>query len=113
MSWFSNLKSRYQKLIEDFGTVAIVTYFTIFFGTWFCFYAAIRLGFDVEGAAAGTGKIVSAYVATKLTQPLRIGATLLLTPPIAVAFRRLRPRQGDGGPESPGEGRSTQEVVAD
>jgi len=104
LSWFHDLKDRYQGLIEEFGTVAIATYFAIFFATLFGFYVAINLGVEVQGATAGAGKLVSAYVATKLTQPLRIGATLVLTPPVAAVLRRVRPRNGDRSPEAPREG---------
>jgi hypothetical protein len=37
------------------------------------------------------GSFTAAYIATKLTQPLRIAATLALTPLVARAYERLRP----------------------
>jgi hypothetical protein len=87
----SRIRERLEGLIAEYGVVAIITYFTIFFGTWTGFAMAIRFGVDVEGVAAGAGTIGAAYVATKLTQPLRIGATLVATPIVARVWHRFRP----------------------
>ena len=38
----------------------------------------------------------AAYIATKLTQPIRIGATILVTPIIARLYERLRGRRPAG-----------------
>lgn len=90
MSLFSGWKERYQSLVERYGTAAIVVYFTLFFGTWFSFWLAIKSGISVEGAAADAGTVGGAYVATKLTQPLRIAATAAITPIAATIWQRLR-----------------------
>ena len=37
------------------------------------------------------GQLPAAYIATKLTQPLRIAATLALTPVVARVYERMRP----------------------
>lgn len=92
MAWFKWLKQRLQDLFARYGTVAIVTYFVIFALTWVGFALAIRQGVSVDGAAAETGSIGAAYVATKLTQPIRILATLAATPFVAMAVDRIRPR---------------------
>ena len=88
----TSIRQRLERLFADFGTVAIVTYFVIFFGTWAGFLAAITFGVEIEGVAAGAGSIGAAWLATKVTQPLRIGATLLLTPIVARVWHRMRPR---------------------
>jgi hypothetical protein len=54
------------------------------------FAFAIGSGFQVEGAAATAGTWGAAYLATKLTQPIRIGATLALTPLVARVVRRKK-----------------------
>lgn len=102
VGWFGDLKQRHEKLIEEYGTAAIATYFTIFFGTLFSFWLAIESGIEVRGAAGSAGTIGGAYLATKLTQPVRIGATLVLTPAVVGVWRRVR---GDRGqlPIPPGE----------
>lgn len=96
MSWFSSARAKYEGLVQEYGAIAIVTYFVIFFGTWGAFWYALSAGFEVSGAAGQAGTFWGAYAATKLTQPLRIGATFLLTPLIATARHRVL-----GPPPSP------------
>lgn len=84
------LRKRLSDLFAEYGSIAIVTYFVIFFATWIGITTAIRTGAQVEGAAGETGSIGAAYVATKLTQPLRILATLAVTPFAAMLWHRVR-----------------------
>lgn len=88
----SSVRQRLERLFADYGSIAIATYFGIFFMTWGGFASAIALGIDVDGAAVGAGTIGAAWLATKVTQPVRIGATVLLTPLVARAWHRVRPR---------------------
>jgi hypothetical protein len=83
------LKERLQGLFAEYGRVAIYTYFAIFLLVRAGFARALQFGVEVESAGAGATVLGGAYVATKLTQPLRIFATLLLTPPVAALQRRL------------------------
>jgi hypothetical protein len=89
---FALWRERYSKLVEEYGTAAIGTYLVLFFGTWVGFWLAIRSGIQVEGAMAESGTIGGAYLATKLTQPIRIAATVVLTPLVVGAWHRLRGR---------------------
>ncbi len=82
-----SLKERFKTLMADYGRLAIWVYFTIFFACWAGFAVAIRLGFQVEGAGGTTGTLLGAYAATKVTQPVRILATLGLTPPLERVLR--------------------------
>ena len=109
-SW-RELRSRYERLVEEYGAAALVVYFTLFFGTLFVFWIAISRGFEPEGWVAGTGTLGGAYLATKLTQPLRIAATLVLTPLAVSAWRRIRrgpPGSPRRGTPSPGDQPSTE-----
>jgi hypothetical protein len=81
------LKERWKTLMAEYGRLAIWVYFTIFFSLWAGFIVAIRLGFQVDGAGGTTGSVLGAYAAVKLTQPVRILATLGLTPPLERALR--------------------------
>lgn len=85
--------ARLQELFKQYGPVALVTWFSIFGLTWAGFAAAISLGFEVDGAVGGAGTAGAAYIATQLVKPIRIIATLALTPVIATAWQRLRPRR--------------------
>ena len=84
------LKVRLKAMLDEFGPVAIGTYFAIFFLVLGGFAIAIQLGVKVDSTAGNAGTLAAAYVATKLTQPLRILATLVLTPLVAKLLGRVR-----------------------
>lgn len=89
-----SLKARLERLAAEYGSVAIAVYFSLFAVVLGGFAAAIALGVEVEGAAGKASVLGAAWVATKLTQPLRIGATLLLTPLVGGLRNRWRARGG-------------------
>ncbi|MDP6931708.1 MAG: hypothetical protein QGG40_02285 [Myxococcota bacterium] len=93
MEKVDQLKTRWKEMLAQYGGVALTTYLTIFALVLFGFALAIQVGFQVEGTAGSTGLWVGAYLATKLTQPIRIGVTLVLTPFIARAWWNIRGRQ--------------------
>ena len=74
--------------MAEYGQVAIGTYLTIFALSLTGFTIAIKAGLAPESAAAQTGLLAAAYVATKAIQPLRILLTLALTPAVARFIRR-------------------------
>lgn len=86
-----SLKQRLEALLRDYGGVAAATYFSLFGLTLAGFTAAIGMGIEVEGASSGAGTLFAAWVATKLTQPVRILATIALTPLVARLRRRPVP----------------------
>lgn len=86
------MRKTLQQVLAEYGTVALVVYLVIFFAVLFGSWTAIQLGWRPGSATGSVGSFAAAYIATKLTQPLRIGATLLLTPIVARLFDRLRPR---------------------
>jgi hypothetical protein len=92
-AWFKRLKARLKKLIDDYGWTAIGIYWTIFLSVLGSFWLLLNngvnlqtafeaVGFDYTEAAAKTGTLAVAYAATKILQPIRIGISLALTPPI-------------------------------
>jgi hypothetical protein len=86
------LKDRLQGLLSEYGALALWVYFGIFFVVLAGFATAISFGFEVESEVATAGTLGAAYVATKVTQPLRILATLVFTPVVATFVRRVRGR---------------------
>ena len=88
MGIYADMKARWQKLAAEYGPIAVVVYFSIFFSVWGGFAAAIHMGFDIESAGGNAGTWTAAYIATKVTQPLRIAATLVITPIVARFLRR-------------------------
>lgn len=85
------LKERLKTLMIEYGQWALVIYLAIFAVVLVGFVLAIRMGFEVEGAGATAGTWAAAYVATKVVQPLRIMATLALTPLVVRFIPRRKP----------------------
>jgi hypothetical protein len=81
-----------KHILVEYGAVAVVVYLTIFFLVLFGFWTAIRFGWQPSTAVANVGSFAAAYIATKVTQPLRIVATLALTPFIAKLYERVTGR---------------------
>ena len=88
------VKERLQDLVTEYGAIALTIFFAIFLLTYLGFYLAITSGADVGDSAAGsTGTFVAAWLATKLTMPLRVAATLVLTPIAAAVLHRIKPKR--------------------
>ena len=83
-------KERLKKLLAEFGRLGLVIYLILFAIVLIGFVVAIQAGFRVDSAAGKAGLWVSAWIATKLTQPLRILATLALTPVVAQVLKRWK-----------------------
>lgn len=96
-----SLKQRLTALFEDYGSVAIVTYFTLSILTIIGFSVAIWIGAEPSSATGGLGVVIAGWVAAKATLPIRILITLALTPVVAVVVRRRR-RVSDP-PEDPSD----------
>ena len=86
------MKKTVQNLLVEYGAVAVVVYFAIFFLVIFGFWAAINFGWQPSSTAGTLGAWTAAYIATKLTQPLRILATLAITPLVAKLYERMTGR---------------------
>lgn len=97
-------RERLKALLAEYGRIALWTYFVLFGVVLVGFATAISLGVEIESAKGGAGLLGAAWIATKLTQPLRIGVTLALTPLVARVVRRLRPapREGQGSRSASG-----------
>jgi hypothetical protein len=90
------LKDRMKLLAEEYGPVAMGTYLVISLIIVASFAVAIHFGIKIEGSTEASGglgvaaTIGAAWVAAKITVPLRILATLVLTPLIARLLKRVR-----------------------
>ena len=82
------MRKTLKNIALEYGSIAVVVYLSIFTLVIVGFWAAIRFGWSPEGTAANVGAWTAAYVATKVTQPLRIVATVAVTPVIARIFSR-------------------------
>ena len=92
------MRKTLKQIAVEYGAVAVAVYLTIFALALVGFWAAIRLGWSARGAAANAGAWTAAYLATKVTQPLRIVATVAITPFVARLYNIMR--RGSAPPSS-------------
>lgn len=95
------MRKTLKHILVEYGTVALVVYLAIFFLVLFAFWTAIRFGWQPSGALANVGAFTAAYLATKVTQPLRIIATVALTPLVAKLVHRGAHRPALPAPAAP------------
>ncbi len=95
--------ARWKEKLAEYGKVAVVVYLVIFALVYAGFVAAIAAGVHVESASGRAGVLGAAWVATKLTQIFRIGATLLVTPLVARLWWRLTGRPAAVAPSEPAQ----------
>ena len=100
LSTQSLVRKTLKNILAEYGAVAVVVYLTIFFVVLGGFWLAIKTGWRPASAVGNAGAFTAAYIATKLTQPLRIGATLVLTPFVAKLYERVSGRAVRRGPDA-------------
>ena len=101
----TSLKERLSAHFNEYGTIAIVTYFSLSILTIIGFSVAIGIGWKPSTATGVLGVIGAGWAAAKLTLPIRILITLGLTPVVAVIVTRLRRRTaGSAPPDEPPAG---------
>lgn len=83
------MKHRLQRILAEYGPIAVVVYFAIFFSVLLSAWLAIHFGWRPESVAGNVGTFTAAYVITKVAQPARIALTLFLTPIVGRLHRRL------------------------
>ena len=83
--------AKLKQIMAEYGLAAVVIYMTLFFAVLIGSYVAITAGWAPKSVAGKAGAFTAAYVATKLTQPLRIAATVVLTPLVGRLWQRKRP----------------------
>src|SRR5690349_13856808 len=94
--WFAmSLKERLKLLTADYGRIAVYTYLALSLTAIVGFSIAIGTGVEPSSATGTLGVIGAGWVAAKATMPLRILATLGLTPIIAAVLRRWRAKPTD------------------
>lgn len=87
------MKARLEKLLAEYGRVALYTYLSLSLLAILGFSIAIGAGFAPSSATGVVGVIGAGWLAAKATMPLRILATLVLTPLIAALVRRVTKRK--------------------
>ncbi len=80
--------AKLKHLLAEYGPIAVGVYLILFFAVFFGIYIAIYAGWAPQSVAGNASAWTAAYLLTKLTQPLRIGATVLITPVVGRLWRR-------------------------
>jgi hypothetical protein len=86
----SLVRKTLKEVLTEYGAVALVLYLVIFAIVLGASYFAIRAGWTPESVVGKTGTFAAAYIVTKLTQPIRIAATVAMTPIVARLYERMR-----------------------
>ena len=86
------MKERLSAHFAQYGKIAIYTYLTLSLAAIVGFSIAIGIGVGASSTGGVLGAIGSGWVAAKATMPLRILATLGLTPLVATLLRRRHVR---------------------
>jgi hypothetical protein len=81
---------RLKALVAEWGALFVVVWFGLFATVLVGFALAIQLGLEVESTAGTLGTWGAAYVATQLTKPLRLAATVVITPALGAFLKRFR-----------------------
>ena len=86
-------REKLKLLLEEYGRIVLWVYLVIWLVVLAGFAFAISAGFNVKSVStSGLGVLGAAWLATKLTQPLRIAGTLALTPVVATVLKKWRGR---------------------
>ncbi|MGE0551338.1 MAG: hypothetical protein AB7O24_31635 [Kofleriaceae bacterium] len=86
-----SLRERLAVHVSEYGRLAIWTYLVLSLSTIAGFSVAIGAGLQPSSATGIFGVIGAGWVAAKATMPIRILATLAVTPVVAAVIRRRRP----------------------
>lgn len=86
------MRRTFKAIAAEYGVIALAIYLLIFSVVLGSFWFAITAGWTPNSVVGDVGAFTAAYLATKVTQPLRIGATLIVTPVVARVIERFFPR---------------------
>jgi hypothetical protein len=84
------LKERLTELFSKYGTIAVITYFTLSILAIIGFSIAVGLGYKPTTSTGVIGVIFTGWALAKATLPIRILITLGLTPMVAHVVKRFR-----------------------
>jgi hypothetical protein len=88
------MKKTLKEILAEYGAIAVVVYLVLFAVVLFGSYFAIRFGWTTKSAASTAGIWTAAYIVTKITQPLRIAATVVLSAFIGRIWDRKKTETG-------------------
>ncbi|MEO7366629.1 MAG: hypothetical protein ABIZ36_01650 [Gemmatimonadaceae bacterium] len=84
------MKKTLKEILSEYGAIAVVVYIVLFAVVLIGSFFAIRFGWTARSTAGTAGIWTAAYIVTKLTQPFRIAATVLLSAFVGRLLERRR-----------------------
>ena len=87
------VRQKLKTLIVEYGVVALIVYLVISLTVLFGFWIGIRLGYEATTSTGFWGTLGAAYVLMRFTLPLRIAATIVITPFLARLYERVTGRR--------------------
>ena len=99
------MRKTLKNVFAEYGAIAVVVYLTLFTIVLIGSYFAIRLGWTPGGVAGQAGAWTAAYLVTKIAQPLRIGATVLITTFLGRLWENRKTSRGLSNEQAPDTGR--------
>ena len=84
------MSQKLQALLAEYGKTALIVYFALFFLVLAGFVAALKLGIAPQGNSGRVGIWIAAWLATKLTLPFRLAATVVVTPFVSKIWLRVK-----------------------
>src|SRR5689334_19269664 len=86
---FPTMRRTLKQIMAEYGAVAVVLYLVIFALVLCSAWVALRAGWAPSSVSGKASTFAAAYIITKLTQPIRIGVTVALTPFVARIYERV------------------------
>jgi hypothetical protein len=87
------VRKKLNDLIVEYGVIALVVYLTSTALVYLGFWIALQFGWRPSGATGNIAFWGTAYIAAKVTQPFRIGGTIIITPFLVRLYERVTGRQ--------------------
>lgn len=98
------MRKTLKNVFAEYGAIAVVVYLTLFTVVLVGSYFAIRLGWTPGGVAGQAGAWTAAYLVTKIAQPLRIAATVLITTFVGRLWENRKSTRGSANDQAPNAG---------
>ena len=84
------MRKTLKTVLAEYGAIAVVVYLILFALVLVGSYFAIRLGWAPSSNAGRAGTWTAAYIVTKIAQPLRIAATVVIATFIGKLLEKRR-----------------------
>lgn len=94
------MRKSIKEFFVEYGTIGLVVYFTSTLLVYIGFWLALQFGWRPSSAAGNVGYWVTAYLASKATQPFRIAGSIAVTPIVARIYERVTGRRAGGTPSA-------------